>query len=136
MELTKTIKLATLGFKPADIKKVSESGINSDDLIKLAENGYSVADVDELITLTQQEPEKKTPENNPDPKTVPDADTVTPGDDASIKYKEELDASAKRIQELESMIKTIQNDNSSKALKSDPVKTPREQVQEIFKQIY
>lgn len=136
MELAKTIKLATLGFKPADIKKVSESGINSDDLIKLAENGYSVADVDELITLTQQEPEKTTPENNPDSNTVPDESTVKTSDDASIKYKEELDASAAKIKELESKIKAIQNENAGKALNSTPAKTPREQVQEIFKQIY
>ena len=131
MELAKTIKLATLG-----IKKVSESGINSDDLIKLAENGYSVADVDELITLTQQEPEKTTPENNPDSNTVPDESTVKTSEDASIKYKEELDASAAKIKELESKIKAIQNENAGKSLNSTPAKTPREQVQEIFKQIY
>lgn len=136
MELAKTIKLATLGFKPADIKKVSESGINSDDLIKLAESGYTVSDVDELITLTQKEPEQTPPENNPDPKTVPDAGTDDNAENASNKYKDELAASEKRINELESKIKAIQNENASKPLNSEPQKTPREQVQEIFKQIY
>ena len=119
MELTKILKLGTMGFKPDDIKKIKASGIETDEIIKLAENGYSVKDVDELITLTQEETESLQPGN--------EADKIEPelpedeGARGEPDYKEDLEKSRKENEDLKATVKKLQEQNAHRNL--GPVET-------------
>ena len=63
MKIADMIKLGVKGFKPSDIKTINESGIDTESIINLAENGYSVTDVSELISLAQTSAESLQPGN-------------------------------------------------------------------------
>lgn len=103
MNLAEMIKLGSVGYKPADIKRFNESKIDSKDLIELAKNGYSVSDVDELIK-SAQEAEQVQPET--DNQVVP-AQDEKPGEEANenkelTSLKQELDETKKKLEKLQS----------------------------------
>lgn len=136
MKFAEMIKLGIKGFKPSDIKQINEAGINTDDVIKLAENGYSMTDVSELIALagTQETVQPgNEEENKQDGLPAAPPETKVNGNDD----KEEL--LRKKDQELEEMKKTlekIQNQNSSRQLADTPNEDPSEKLKDIFRSIY
>ena len=134
MNLAETLKLATKGFKPNDIRQIKEAGIETEEIVKLADNGYSVEDVNSLIQLTQEGTEElqpKTKESDDEPKQDPGT-----GEEASINYKEEIESKDEEIRKLQSKIAEIQNRNASRNLGSAPEKSNREKIQEAFATLY
>ncbi len=129
MEITKTIKLGTMGFKPDDIKKIKASGIDTDEIIKLAENGYSVTDVNELITLAQ-EPDVLQPGDSADKKEPEPQGNE--GEKDSINYKEELAKSTKEIEDLKATVKKLQDDNTHKEREKENTKSAEQQFMEAL----
>ena len=75
MKAIDMIKLATKGFKPSEIKKINEKGIDTEQIIQLSDAGYSVNDVDDLINMIGD-----IPDDNP-------TDTADPGNDPGIPDK-------------------------------------------------
>lgn len=136
MNLPNTIKLATMGFKPQDIKKFNESQISDDEIIKLAENGYSVKDVDELIASAQKEAETVQPEATAPTDQEPDSAPDPQGDPASIDYKEKFEAQEEELKKLKQTISTLQNQLTHKNLGSASQETPRQKFQEALKGLY
>ena len=135
MELTKMLKLGAKGFKPADIKRIGESGINTDEIITLAESGYSSADVDELIKLASESGALQ-PGNEADNKEPVPTGKDNEGDQG-IDYKSEYEAKLKELEEVKKSLKQVQNDFASKDLSGViPTKTAREVIQEAFKNLY
>lgn len=134
MTITEAIKFGSLGIKPKDIKRFNEAGIDSESVIALAKNGYSVADVDELITLTQESAEIVQP-NTKTCEGVPEAPVGT-GEETRDNYKEEIESKDARIKDLEDQVKAIQNMNAYKNLGQPETKTPRQQIQEAFSTLY
>ena len=136
MNLAEMIKLGVKGFKPADIRKINESGIPTDQIIDLAKNGYSTADVNELIALAG-EGEKVQPGN--EEKQEPSGPVVTSqGNEGELQddYKEKYEAQAAELEKLKKSLKEVQDQFASQNLGPADPEEPRKQVQEIFKNIY
>ena len=135
MNLAEMIKLGVKGFKPADIRKINESGIPTDQIIDLAKNGYSTADVNELISLAG-ESEEVQPGNNekhePSGPVVPQENEGDKQDD----YKEKYETQAAELEKLKKSLKEVQDQFASQNLGPADPEDPRKQVQEIFKNIY
>ena len=142
MELTKILKLGTMGFKPDDIKKIKSSGIETDEIIKLAENGYSVKDVDELITLTQEEAESLTQEEAESLQPGNEADKHEPelpedeGAKSELDYKEDLEKSRKENEDLKAMVKKLQEQNAHKNLGPVETETHEEKFKKALVTLY
>ena len=136
MKLTDTIKLATMGYKPADIKRLSESDIPDEQIIKLAENGYSVKDVDELISLTQEQNRVAQPEptapTEPEPASAPDPK----GEPAAIDYKEQFEKQSKELEEMRQKLSGLQSEITHKNLGGAPAEKPEMQFKKTLMNIY
>ena len=136
MKLTDMIKLGAKGFKPGDIKEIESAGVQTDDVIKLAENGYSVADVKELITLAGTDEQLQPGNKSHDDDQGPDQSDGNDGDKDKLDYKKEFEAKQSEAEDLKKKLAEMQLKNSQKDLGAGKTETPREKVQEIFKQIY
>ena len=136
MKLTDMIRLGVKGFKPAEIKQLNGSGIETDEIIKLAENGYSLADINELITLSGDE-KKVQPGNEGDKQDAhgPEQNAGHEGDKQDD-YIEKINSQEKEIAELKKTLQEVQNKNASSNLGPADQKDPRKELQEIFKSIY
>lgn len=131
MELVNMIKLGTMGYKPADIKQINASGIDSEQIIELAKSGYAASDVNELIKLAQEPPQ--TPPEDKDPKAPPEKPEEKPENDELNNKIKEL---TRQLEEAQTTIKKIQSDNANKDLGGGNQKTARELVQESLKSLY
>ena len=129
------LKLGTMGFKPDDIKKIKSSGIESDQIIELAKNGYTAKDVDELIALTKEDADTTAGEHNHE-STKPDDDSKGDGDKDKLDYKSELDKRDKTIEEMKTQISNLQDKLASKDLGGAKVTSARDQVKEAFRNLY
>lgn len=137
MGLADLLKLGLRGFTPAEIKTFRDSGISTDEVIRLSENGYSAADINELITLggtgEQVQPGN---EEHTDPSGPADL-SGNEGDPEESSYKKRLDDQEKEIEEQKKLLQKLQEKNSSRDLSgSGPHMTARDQVQEAFKNLY
>lgn len=130
-----TLKLAMKGFKPADIRRINESGIDHESIIAMSEQGYTVKDVDELIKLASEEPgttaggdgqENKEPEKPAETKPEPDV----------VNYKEENEKLKKELAESQETLKRIQDQNASKDLGGGQTEDPNKAVQAAFMGLY
>lgn len=130
-----TLKLAMKGFKPADIRRINEAGIDHESIIAMSEQGYTVKDVDELIKLASEEPgttaggngqENKEPEKPAETKPEPD----------TVNYKEELEKLKKELAESQETLKRIQDQNASKDLGGGEPEDPNKAVQAAFMGLY
>ena len=134
MELLNMVKLGTMGFKPADIKKFDASGIESEQIIELAKNGYKAEDVDELIKLATEQPVPG-PEDKPDEK--PDNPSETAGADAQLDdIQKELEETKKKLAEQTEALKKAQSKNASKDLGAGQQKSATELVKESLRTLY
>lgn len=136
MGLLDYVKLGSLGFKPSEIKDIVDKGIPTDQIIGLAESGYTVADVNELISLSGSEvliqPGNEELHKTVEPQSSPDNE----GEEAAD-YKAQLEAQAKEADELKKKLQALQMQNASRNLGSgQPEKTSREQFQEALRQLY
>ena len=130
-----TLKLAMKGFKPADIRRINEAGIDHESIIAMSEQGYTVKDVDELIKLASEEPgttaggngqENKEPEKPAETKPEPDV----------VNYKEENEKLKKELAESQETLKRIQDQNASKDLGGGQTEDPNKAVQNAFMGLY
>ena len=134
MELLNMVKLGTMGFKPADIKQLNASGIESEQIIELAKAGYQVTDVNELIKLAQEDPKPK-PEDKPDEK--PDNPPETAGaTDKPDNNDKALEDALKQIEEQKSIITKLQEKNSQKDLGKPETVSPEEAFKNALREIY
>lgn len=135
MKLTDMIKLGIKGFKPSDIKQINESGMPTDEVIKLAESGYSVSEVNELISLADKEPEVQPgndEQNNasgPVQGTALETKVTETGEDI-VQEKES------EIEKLKQQLATAQAANTQRNLSPADPQSAEDQVKEIFKQLY
>ena len=135
MKIAEMIKLGVKGFKPSDIKQINESGIATDEIISLAENGYSASDVNELITLARESGAVQP--GNDEPKAAQEPAQLSGHEGEQAAYdNEELKAKDAEIEKLKKTLEAVQNQNSSRNLGPAEQKDPREGIREIFKGIY
>ena len=136
MNIVDMIKLGLSGYKPSDIKKLEGSGIDSDSIIGLAKNGYSVDDINELITMSKQSEEVQ-PGNNG--QTAPEGPQELPGnkgEDKADKMEQLINEQSAEIENLKKTLEAAQRQNSTRNLGGAEPVDPRSAVQEAFKQIY
>ena len=135
MKLTDMIKLGIKGFKPSDIKQINESGMPTDEVIKLAESGYSVSEVNELISLADKEPEVQPgneEQNNasgPVQGTAQEPKVQEPSEDI-VQEKES------EIENLKKQLQAAQLQNTQRNLGPADPQSAEDKVKEIFKQLY
>ena len=137
MKLTDSIKLAVKGFKPADIKRLDESGLDTDTILALSGAGYTVNDVDELINNASKGPEQQEPPKEPEGK-LPDTPDGQSGanDPDNVDYKAKLDETLKLLEESQQTIKRLQEANASKSLTNPEQKTPKQMVDDALRNLY
>lgn len=133
MELLDTVKLGTMGFKPEDIKRIKSSGIETNQIIELAKNGYSAKDVDELIALTQENAGGVQPGNNEEHEPEPQG---IDGANDKIDYKEELAKRDQELKDLKDKIEKIREDNIHKDYGANGPTDPRQAVREALLHLY
>lgn len=134
MELLNMVKLGTMGFKPADIKAINASGIESEQIIELAKAGYQATDVNELIKLAQDEP-KPQPEEKP--AAEPEKPAETAGADGELDdIKKKLEETQKQLAEQTEALKKAQSKNASKDLGGGNQKTAADLVKESLRTLY
>lgn len=132
MKLSEMIKLGLNGLKPADIKEINEAGISTDDAISLTKNGYSIADMKELITLAGTEEEVQpgnevtTEQHGP---AEPTENEGAKGNDDKLKAQES------EIEKLKTALKQMQEQNTTRNL-GTVQENPDQKLKEIFKGIY
>ena len=136
MNIANTIKLATMGFKPADIKRFNGSSISDDQIIKLAESGYSAKDVDELIALTQEQPESVQPEKTAPTEQEPASAPAPEGDPAGDDYKEKFETQSKELEEKQKTIESLRAQLTHKDLGKAEVEKPEESFKKALMSIY
>lgn len=134
MELLNMVKLGTMGFKPADIKQLNASGIESEQIIELAKAGYQVTDVNELIKLAQEEPKPK-PEEKPAEEPDKPAETAGAKDELDDIQKE-LEETKKKLAEQTEALKKAQSKNASQNLGAGQQKSATELVKESLRTLY
>jgi len=132
MELLNMVKLGTMGFKPADIKQLNASGIESDQIIELAKAGYQVTDVNELIKLAQEDPKPK-PEDKPDEKPDNPSETAGAGDEPDNKA---LEDALKQLEEQKAIISKLQEKNAQKDLGAPQTTTPADAFRNALREVY
>ena len=136
MGLADYIKLGSYGFKPSEIRSFKEKGIPSDQVIRLAENGYSVADVNELITLAGNDGSLQPGNEEHDNPAGPQNSPENEGAKAESDYKKQLEEMTRKNDELEKKLAAAQQANSSRNPGPAEVKTARETMQEAFRALY
>lgn len=138
MKLTDSIKLAVKGYKPADIKRLDESGLDTETILQLSGAGYSVTDVDELINIASDGRKAEGSNNNDTSNDEPDANDVSNKEEKpdDVDYKKMFEESQKMLTESQELVKKLQDMNASKNLGSASVKSPRELVDEALKNLY
>lgn len=140
MNIAEMIKLGMKGFKPSDIRSINDSGIETKDIISLAENGYKAADVNELIAFAKENAEKKAeppvvqPGSQEHEPQGP-ADTPAQGEQKTD-YDKQLAEQSAEIAKLKQQLAAAQKANSQRNLGSADPADPRKEVQNIFKNIY
>lgn len=132
MELLNMVKLGTMGFKPADIKQLNASGIESEQIIELAKAGYQVTDVNELIKLAQEDPKPK-PEDKPDEK--PDNPPETAGAENKPDNKA-LEDALRQLEEQKAIITKLQEKNAQKDLGTPQTTTPADAFRNALREVY
>ena len=132
MKLSEMIKLGLNGLKPADIKEINEAGISTDDAISLTKNGYSIADMKELITLAGTEEEVQPGNEEQKELQGPAVSSEHEGDNGN---DDKLKAQEAEIEKLKTALKTVQEQNTSRNL-GTPQEDPDQKLKEIFKGIY
>lgn len=136
MGLADYIKLGAHGFKPAEIKQFKESGIAMDEVIRLAENGYSVSDINELITLSTESEQVQPGHDDAKETPGPEEQSGNEGE-KQPDYKKEAETAQREAEELKKKLAEAQAKNSVRDLSGGfQQKTAREQVQEAFKTLY
>lgn len=137
MGLADMIKLGGYGYKLSEIKELKEKGIDTGEVLRLAENGYSAADVSELITLAGNGESDTAGKQGADNASGPEHSPENEGAAAMSEYKEKIEAQAKEIEELKKKQAEIQQQNSTRNLAgAGNVKTAREQFQEALRTLY
>ena len=132
MKLSEMIKLGLNGLKPADIKEINEAGISTDDAISLTKNGYSIADMKELITLAGTEEEVQPGNEVTTIQQGPAEPTENKGDNGN---DDKLKAQESEIEKLKTALKQMQEQNTTRNL-GIVQEDPDQKLKEIFKGIY
>lgn len=133
MKLSEMIKLGLNGLKPSDIKEINEAGISTDDAISLTKNGYSIADMKELITLAGTEEQVQPGNEEPKIQQGPAEPSEHEGDNGN---DDKLKAQESEIEKLKTTLKQMQEQNTTRDLGKTPVQSPDDKVKEIFRGIY
>lgn len=137
MGLADLIKLGGYGYKLSEIKDLTQKGIETSEVLRLAENGYSAADVSELITLAGTGEKVQPGNNGQSDQSGPTDPQENKGAAVESEYKAQIEAQAKEIEELKKKQAEIQMQNSSRNLAgAADLKTPREQFQEALRGLY
>jgi hypothetical protein len=130
MGITDYIKLGMLGIKPAEIKELKEKELTMDQIVGLAEKGYTPADMAALAELASE-----TPEDKPTPE--PDKKTGEPDDKSKQSEDKQKTEENQELLKAQQLILKLQNQLAGKDLSGGkPEKSNREKVQDIFRNIY
>ena len=130
MKALDILKLATKGVKPSEIKKINEKGIDTESVIALVDNGYSAADLDDLVEMIDQanneadHTDHGTDEQMPDNTVQDKRDTETAGVNKD-----------KETEQLKQQLATAQNLLANKDLSGTKVESPEDKFRKALQEL-
>ena len=122
MKVADILKLTAAGYKPADIKELSELEKTQPEAVQIAASGASLQDVKDLISLTTTEEAES-------------AEVADPGageSDPEPDYKRMYEELKNQTDKLQETLGKLQADNSHKDLSGETQKSLDEQVADII----
>lgn len=130
MKALDILKLATKGVKPSEIKKINEKGIDTESVIALVDNGYSAADLDDLVQMIDQA-------NNEADQTDHGTDDQTPDNTDQDKRDDETAGANKdkETEQLKQQLAVAQNLLASKDLSGTKVESSEEKFRKALQEL-
>ena len=130
MKALDILKLATKGVKPSEIKKINEKGIDTESVIALVDNGYSAADLDDLVNMIDQA-------NNEADQTDHGTDEQTP--DNTVQDKRDTETAGvnkdKETEQLKQQLAAAQNLLANKDLSGTKVESPEDKFRKALQEL-
>lgn len=135
MKAIDMIKLATKGFKPSEIKKINEKGIDTEQIIQLSDAGYSVNDIDDLISMIGDIPDDN-PTDTADPGNDPGTPDKTPEDNKDKEHQsDDKNVTNDETEQLKKQLAAAQNMLASKDLSGANVESPEDKFKEALRNL-
>lgn len=122
MKVADILKLTAAGYKPADIKELSELEKTQPEAVQIAASGASLQDVKDLISLAATE----------EAESAEGADTGAGESDPGPDYKSMYEELKSQTDKLQETLGKLQADNSHKDLSGETQKSLDEQVADII----
>lgn len=135
MKAIDIIKLATKGIKPSEIKRINEKGIDTEQIIKLSDAGYSVNDIDDLIDMIENTGTDAA--DSPDPaneQQTPDNTAVDKKDETHTDNNDKQEPN-KEVEELKKQLATAQSRLASKDLSGGKIESPEDVFKEALRNL-
>lgn len=135
MKAIDMIKLATKGFKPSEIKRINEKGIDTEQIIQLSDAGYSVNDVDDLINMIGDIPDDN-PTGTADPGNDPGTPDKTPEDNKDKEHQnDDTNVTNDETEKLKQQLAAAQNMLASKDLSGTKIESPEDKFKEALRNL-
>lgn len=122
MKVADILKLTAAGYKPADIKELSELEKSQPEAVQIAASGASLQDVKDLISLAASE----------EAGSAEDADPGAGESDPDPDYKSMYEELKNQTDKLQETLGKLQSDNSHKDLSGQTQKSLDEQLADII----
>lgn len=126
------LKLATKGVKPSEIKKINEKGIDTESVIALVDNGYSAADLDDLVQMIDQANEADQTDHGTDDQ-IPDNTDQDKRDNETTGTNK--DKENNETEQLKQQLAAAQNLLASKDLSGSKVESPEDKFRKALQEL-
>ena len=133
MKALDILKLATKGVKPSEIKKINEKGIDTESVIALVDNGYSAADLDDLVQMIDQANNEADQTDHGTDDQIPDNTDQDKRDDETTNVNK--DKENKETEQLKQQLAAAQNLLASKDLSGTKVESPEDKFRKALQEL-
>lgn len=126
------LKLATKGIKPSEIKKIEEKGIDTESVITLVNNGYSAADLDDLVQMIDQANEADQSDHGTDEQTPDNTDQDKRDNEKAGVNKDKENT---ETEQLKQQLAAAQNLLASKDLSGSKVESSEDKFRKALQEL-
>lgn len=127
------LKLATKGIKPSEIKKINEKGIDTESVIALVDNGYSAADLDDLVEMIDQANNEADQTDHGTDDQIPDNTDQDKRDDEKTGVNKDKENT--ETEQLKQQLAAAQNLLANKDLSGSKVESPEDKFRKALQEL-
>lgn len=127
------LKLATKGVKPSEIKKINEKGIDTESVIALVDNGYSAADLDDLVQMIDQANNEADQTDHGTNDQIPDNTDQDKRDDEKAGVNKDKENT--ETEQLKQQLVAAQNLLANKDLSGTKVESPEDKFRKALQEL-